>query len=50
MLILQHSDRFVERLNKEHKVFYYAVPEREHCDLTEEMRSLYTKRIVGAIL
>lgn len=34
----KHSDRFVEKMLLKHKVEYYLVPERGHCDLTEEMR------------
>ena len=45
----KHSDLFVEKMAAKHKVNYYAVPEREHCDLTEEMWVLYHKCIVDAI-
>lgn len=45
-----HSDRFVKELQKEHSVKYYAVPERGHCDLTEEMRLLYTSHVVNSII
>ena len=45
-----HSDRFVKELERAHKVSYYAVPERGHCDLTEEMRALYTKCVTDSIL
>ena len=44
-----HSDRFVSELGKSHTVSYYAVPERGHCDLTEEMRSLFTECVVNSI-
>ena len=46
----QHSDRFVERLKEQHNVHYYAVPERGHCDLTDEMWDLYRVSIVNSIV
>jgi len=39
-----HSDRLIPLLSG--KVEYYAVPDRGHCDLTEEMRALYERKIV----
>ena len=45
----QHSDRFVERLRAGHSVSYYAVPERGHCDLTEEMISLFHQCAIRSI-
>ena len=45
----KHSDLFVEKMLTNHHVEYYAVPERGHCDLTEEMWALYHKCIVDAI-
>lgn len=45
----KHSDLFVKKMAVKHKVNYYAVPERGHCDLTEEMRELYYKCIVDSI-
>lgn len=46
----KHSDRFIAQMNKEHNVSYYSVPERDHCDLTEEMRGLYNRCIINTIL
>ena len=45
-----HSDRFVAMLQQQHTAHYYAVPERGHCDLTDDMRSLYNTHIVDSIL
>ena len=44
-----HSDRFVEALGRRFPVEYYAVPDRGHCDLGEEMGSLYYQHIFDAI-
>ena len=44
-----HSDRFVSEMIKSHSVRYYPVPERGHCDLTDEMRELYTAFVVNSI-
>ena len=33
----KHSDRFVEAMRPAHKVEYFPVPDRGHCQLTEEM-------------
>lgn len=46
----KHSDRFVERMNEKHDVIYHAVPDRGHCDLTEEMWRLYNEYIISSIL
>lgn len=45
----KHSDRFVEKMLLKHKVEYYAVPERGHCDLTEEMCEKYNQCILKSI-
>ena len=45
----KHSDRFVEKLKINHKTEYYAVPERGHCDLTDEMRAKYNECILKTI-
>lgn len=44
-----HSDRFVEKLGQSHRVQYYPVPDRGHCDLTEEMWRSYHQSAVNAI-
>ena len=44
-----HSDRFVEKLQKNHEVEYIAVPGRGHCDLTEEMWAVFRGRIIEAM-
>ena len=44
-----HSDRFVEQLQKKHRVAYYPVPGRGHCDLTEEMWQKYYSCTIAAI-
>ena len=38
-----HSDRFVQAMGE--GVEFYAVPDRGHCDLTDEMRALYERKI-----
>lgn len=43
-----HSDRFVETLP--FAVTYHAVPERGHCDLPDEFRTMYNDAIVSACL
>lgn len=45
----KHSDVFVEKMRTVHQVEYYAVPERGHCDLTDEMRQLYTACITKSV-
>lgn len=45
----KHSDLFVEKMLTNHHAEYYAVPERGHGDLTEEMWELYHKCIGDAI-
>lgn len=44
----QHSDRFVKAMGSEYGIEYYAVPNRGHCDLTDEMRALYEAKIAEA--
>lgn len=46
----KHSDRFVKLMEANHSIKYYAVPERGHCDLTDEMRALYTECVVKSII
>lgn len=45
----EHSDRFVEAMKEKHNIAYYAVPDRGHCDLTDEMRDLYNTHIIKSI-
>lgn len=44
----KHSDRFVQAMGN--GVEYYAVPDRGHCDLTDEMRALYESKIVETLV
>ena len=44
-----HSDRLVEKLSPTHRIHYYPVPGRGHCDLTEEMWQKYHLCAVNAI-
>lgn len=44
----KHSDRFVARMRPAHRVTYYAVPGRGHCDLSDEMRALYRDCVLNA--
>ena len=46
----KHSDRFVEKMKEKHDIVYYSVPDRGHCDLTDEMTKLYNKHIESSIL
>lgn len=43
-----HSDRFVQAMSN--SVEYYAVPDRGHCDLTDEMRALYEIKIIQTLV
>ena len=45
-----HSDRLVDRLSQTHRIRYYPVPGRGHCDLTEEMWQKYHQCAVDAIM
>lgn len=45
----KHSDRFVRKMIEKHTVSYYTVPEKGHCELTEEMQELYNKCIMKSI-
>lgn len=45
-----HSDRFVERLGRDHQVRYIAVPDRGHCDLPEDMQTLFYECVMQSIL
>lgn len=46
----KHSDRFVEAMKEKHNILYHAVPERGHCDLTDDMKVRYYEYIVNNIL
>ena len=43
-----HSDRFVQAMADIHDLEYISVPDRGHCDLTEEMWAEYHRRIIEA--
>lgn len=45
-----HSDRFVAELRKTRRVTYRTVPERGHCDLTDEARTDYNSFIRASAL
>jgi len=45
----KHSDRFVQEMRKHHRITYFEVPERGHCDLTDEMYNLYNACIIAAV-
>ena len=45
----QHSDRLVAALKEFCDVEYYGVPDRRHCDLSEEMAALYEQKIIQAV-
>ena len=44
-----HSDRFVEKMQKSHRIQYYCVPDRGHCDLPEETRAQFRQLIIDAV-
>ena len=46
----KHSDIFVQKMKEKHNVSYFAVPDRGHCDLTDEMRKLYNDCIIRSII
>lgn len=37
----KHSDLFVDAMKKNHKISYYPIPERGHCDLPPEVKEFY---------
>ena len=45
----KHSDGFVEKMKANHDIHYYAVPDRGHCDLSEEMKQLYYQHIIDTV-
>ncbi len=45
----KHSDRFVEKMQKDHGIAYYAVPGKGHCDLTDEMWEKYNDCILESV-
>ena len=46
-----HSDLFVAGMREQgHRVIYHTVPERGHCDLSENMWALYNDYAVNAVL
>jgi hypothetical protein len=44
-----HSDKFVEQMEKRHHMTYIVVPDRDHCNLTQEMWDKYNDYILQAI-
>ncbi len=45
----KHSDRYVKKMSDLYDVEYYSVPNRGHCDLTDEMRKKYDQCILKSI-
>jgi Prolyl oligopeptidase family. len=45
-----HSDKFVEQMKKCHKINYHVVPDRGHCNLTEDMWKKYNEYIYQALI
>lgn len=41
----KHSDVFVEKMKKAHRVEYIAVPDRGHCDLPEDVKADFYQKI-----
>ncbi|MEA4888753.1 MAG: prolyl oligopeptidase family serine peptidase [Clostridiaceae bacterium] len=48
--IKRHSERFVSEMQKRHRIRYYTVPGRDHCDLDEKSKKLYNDYMVNAII
>jgi dipeptidyl aminopeptidase/acylaminoacyl peptidase len=48
--IKKHSEQFVNEMQKGHRIRFYTVPERDHCDLDEKSNKLYHDYIVDSIL
>jgi len=46
----KHTDRFVEAMRGKRRITCHAVPDRGHCDLTDEMLALYNQYIVQSII
>ena len=46
----KHSDRFVEKIKKTHRVTYYEIPDMGHCNLPEAMKKLYLQTAADSIL
>lgn len=45
----KHSDRFVAKMKENHNIIYHSVPQKDHCDLPEDMKNLYNSYIVKSI-
>ena len=45
----RHSDLFVKAMEKQHRISYYSVPARGHCDLPEDVRHQFTACVWEAI-
>ena len=41
----KHSDVFVEKMQKAHRVEYIAVPDRGHCDLPQDVKDQFYQKI-----
>ncbi len=48
--INKHSEKLIEKMRGNFDLKYYTVPDRDHCDLTDEMRELYFKHMIDSIL
>ena len=46
----KHSDIFIKEMAKKHQIKYHTIPERDHCDLTEDMWKLYREYAVKSII
>ncbi len=46
----KHSDRFVEKMKEQHNILYYPVPNKGHCQLTDEMAEIFYKNIISSII
>lgn len=45
-----HSDRFVEKMQKNHHIQYIPVPDRGHCDLPEDIRAQFRQLMIDSVL
>ena len=45
----KHSDVLIDKMKERFKVVYHTIPNRGHCDLTEDMWKLYNEYIVCSL-
>lgn len=45
----KHSDVFVEAMKKDHRIEYYPIPDRGHCDLPPEKKAFFWQLAVNEV-